>query len=628
MLYTQKPGKNRKKEDSVEVMDERFRRVPTFGRNTIRRFHNNVSQMKKLAARDFEDILQCAMPCFEGLFNDQRIDQMVQDLLFNLATWHAYSKLRLHTDSTVASFEDATVQLGKSLRKLAKDSENFNTKETPREVETRERRAVTTAKRSSGTGKPTTTKKSGAQVKKFSLSTAKLHFLGDYPSAIKEYGTTDSYTTRNSECQHQQVKSFYRRTNKQNHSFQIVRHEGRKRLLSTMKARISTTVPQKQQGKKYRKKRFLAGGQESLPKTDPNVRYHTAAGTEHRVLLSDLNWTNEGEEEDIATCDFIPKLKDHLLHRLLGTDPEREYTNNERAQLTFTNDAIYAHKTIRFNFNTYDRQRDQDSVNTRLHPDVYTLSPEVVGSEDKHPYQYAQVIGSFHAHVCIEPTLSTKKVPITKHVEFLWVRWYQVDRNYRAGFRARRLYRIYFPPPEDTNAFGFLDPADVVRGAHIIPAFAHGSSDTGNRLPITSLARQLLSLNSNGKRELEEEDWKFYYVGTFSDRDRFMRFRGGGVGHPQFHEFLRYFEKDAGLDVQTLPCYDIDGEEITSTDDGEDEPGDEKEGSVDGVAEADEQEDDSGSDWVMSPPPPEHSDEDEAEGNMNEDNEDMEHAVL
>jgi hypothetical protein len=36
----------------------RFRTVPTFGRGTIRRFGGNVSAMKKLAARDFEDILQ------------------------------------------------------------------------------------------------------------------------------------------------------------------------------------------------------------------------------------------------------------------------------------------------------------------------------------------------------------------------------------------------------------------------------------------------------------------------------------------------------------------------------------------------------------------------------------------
>ena len=32
--------------------------VPTFGRRTIRRFGHNMSAMKKLAARDFEDILQ------------------------------------------------------------------------------------------------------------------------------------------------------------------------------------------------------------------------------------------------------------------------------------------------------------------------------------------------------------------------------------------------------------------------------------------------------------------------------------------------------------------------------------------------------------------------------------------
>jgi hypothetical protein len=36
----------------------RYRNIPTYGRDTIRRFANNVSEMKKLAARDFEDMLQ------------------------------------------------------------------------------------------------------------------------------------------------------------------------------------------------------------------------------------------------------------------------------------------------------------------------------------------------------------------------------------------------------------------------------------------------------------------------------------------------------------------------------------------------------------------------------------------
>jgi hypothetical protein len=39
----------------------RFRAVPTFGSSTIRRFATNASEMKKLAARDFEDLLQVSL---------------------------------------------------------------------------------------------------------------------------------------------------------------------------------------------------------------------------------------------------------------------------------------------------------------------------------------------------------------------------------------------------------------------------------------------------------------------------------------------------------------------------------------------------------------------------------------
>jgi hypothetical protein len=37
---------------------DRYRDIPTFGRDTIRKFVKNVSGMSKLAARDFEDLLQ------------------------------------------------------------------------------------------------------------------------------------------------------------------------------------------------------------------------------------------------------------------------------------------------------------------------------------------------------------------------------------------------------------------------------------------------------------------------------------------------------------------------------------------------------------------------------------------
>ena len=35
----------------------RFRKVPTFGRYTIRKFQKDVAAMRKLTGRDFKDIL-------------------------------------------------------------------------------------------------------------------------------------------------------------------------------------------------------------------------------------------------------------------------------------------------------------------------------------------------------------------------------------------------------------------------------------------------------------------------------------------------------------------------------------------------------------------------------------------
>ncbi|KAF8235256.1 hypothetical protein L208DRAFT_1257852, partial [Tricholoma matsutake] len=49
-------------------------------------------------------------------------------------------------------------------------------------------------------------------------------------------------------------------------------------------------------------------------------------------------------------------------------------------------------------------------------------------------------------------------------------------------------------------AFGFLDPADVIRGVHMIPAFAYG---TTSEFLGPSIARQQCE---------NDEDWVYYYV--------------------------------------------------------------------------------------------------------------------
>ncbi|KAJ3803938.1 hypothetical protein F5876DRAFT_53973 [Lentinula aff. lateritia] len=179
----------------------RFRSVPTFGCGTIRRFVNNVSELKKLAARDYEDLLQvCSAfyPHFECSLKSQEIDDLVQNLLTHMATWLAYAKLCLHTDLTLESFEVATVELGCLLRTFAiQTAEKFDTGLLPREAEAGARQKA----KKKNTQKTDSQNRnniadSESRRKLFNLNTYKFHALGDYPWTIRTFGTTDSYSTQ------------------------------------------------------------------------------------------------------------------------------------------------------------------------------------------------------------------------------------------------------------------------------------------------------------------------------------------------------------------------------------------------------------------------------------------------
>jgi hypothetical protein len=47
--------------NAVQDLNQRYREIPPFGKGLIRRFTGNPSAMRKLAARDFEDLLQVRM---------------------------------------------------------------------------------------------------------------------------------------------------------------------------------------------------------------------------------------------------------------------------------------------------------------------------------------------------------------------------------------------------------------------------------------------------------------------------------------------------------------------------------------------------------------------------------------
>ncbi|KIK40326.1 hypothetical protein CY34DRAFT_87549, partial [Suillus luteus UH-Slu-Lm8-n1] len=168
----------------------RFRSIPSFGKSSIRRFPTNVSSMKQQVARHFEDMLQCAIPAFEGLFPDKH-DDVIRILLFRMAEWHALAKMRLHSDETLILLEKSLRRLGAQLRKFSKFTcSAFRTFELPGEIAARHRNQNHTSE-----SQPSM-KAAGPRPKSFNLFTYKLHALGDYMQSIKVFGTTDSYTTQ------------------------------------------------------------------------------------------------------------------------------------------------------------------------------------------------------------------------------------------------------------------------------------------------------------------------------------------------------------------------------------------------------------------------------------------------
>ncbi|KAH6884040.1 hypothetical protein BKA70DRAFT_1446082 [Coprinopsis sp. MPI-PUGE-AT-0042] len=55
------------KQELITELDEQYRQMPSFGHDTIQKFSENVSDCKRRAARDYEDLLQCSITSFEGL---------------------------------------------------------------------------------------------------------------------------------------------------------------------------------------------------------------------------------------------------------------------------------------------------------------------------------------------------------------------------------------------------------------------------------------------------------------------------------------------------------------------------------------------------------------------------------
>ncbi|KAH6905097.1 hypothetical protein BKA70DRAFT_1431183 [Coprinopsis sp. MPI-PUGE-AT-0042] len=502
------------KSGCVAELNQRYRDVPSFGRDTIRRFSSNASGMKRKAARDFEDLLQCSIPVFESLLPSPH-NEIVVELLYRLCEWHALAKLRLHHDLTLDLLDEATIALGSQFRRFQVETCNqIATFELPDEAEARARRTLRTSAKRPSTGR--SQKPAGStsrRPKNFSLSTPKYHALGHYSSQIRHFGTVDSFTSEIGETNHPAVKTWYKRTDRRKYSSQIAGVE-------RQRARLRNLMAQYNADDNNSEEKASEEEDEEIPGlSGPNESLHCVGGGSNQFynLSTDFGVDPAGLE-DPAVHNFLPKLKRFLLPRIQhllapelyvlhdpSTLPEEE--DPEWRSVDLHRDRIYFLQTMRTKYTTYDVRREQDTLRVKSESNIMVLDTRGgTTSSQRHPYRYARVLGIFHADVRFLGHLRDGRQDYaTKRIDFLWVRWYHQAMG---STSAPWLKRLEFEPLNSPGAFGFLDPVEVIRAVHLIPQLSLKPQ------PKVHVSKWL------GKKK----QWRYYYVNRYADRDMYMRY--------------------------------------------------------------------------------------------------------
>ncbi|TFK18413.1 hypothetical protein FA15DRAFT_603337 [Coprinopsis marcescibilis] len=513
----------------VNDLDRRFRNVPSFGQ-AIRKFASNMSNMSRRAARDYEDVLQCSIVVFENFFEDPH-GEIIAKLLYLCCQWHAFAKLRLHTDRTLELFEATTVALGNQFRLFMNVTcANITTYELPREVEARQRRASKSKSAPQSASQPVSTQRSipdpppieGRRVKKLNISTYKFHSLGDYPQSIKKYGPVDAYSSELGEMLHKLPKDWFSRTNRRNVRRQITRIERRKGRLKTLARKHSDQLSHQD----------LPSPEKQAPSADPEIPFLKGTSTNEFISLS--LFADNGVYSQDPLCDnFIFNLKSHLYARLPDAisafiDWCKSFAPGASAvvpddwsNINVRDKRLYTQKTLRIKYDSYDLRSGEDLIHVGTdNCNVMVLNPNYKPGGNGHPFLYARVLQIFNAQ--FDTTEVVKDAPnrfYTKNpwlsVPCLWIHWYEWSPR-RSEFQ---LDPVRLKAPGSPGSTAFIHPKDILRASHIIPRFTLGW-------------RKGCNGSNSATAVSDRKDWVSYYVNRFADRDMFMRYLWGfAIGH-------------------------------------------------------------------------------------------------
>lgn len=203
-------------------------------------------------------------------------------------------------------------------------------------------------------------------------------------------------------------------------------------------------------------------------------------------------------------------MQDYIIAKLRGTDKNQkwpQYSDEECQDVFIYKNTVNFNTRLRINYTSYDVRRHQDVINPKLHADFMVLSGDPRNKDAPscmtEPYWFARALKIGHVYAKL------RDMDDYRRIDFVWARWFELDETLKGGWSFKRPPIFSFTPATSNyEAFGFMDPAHIVRAVHMIPVFAHGRTPLD--LPALSIAHEYDVDDADS--EGEWEDWEKFYL--------------------------------------------------------------------------------------------------------------------
>lgn len=197
----------------------------------------------------------------------------------------------------------------------------------------------------------------------------------------------------------------------------------------------------------------------------------------------------------------------------------------------FHSDTIYRHNVMKVPYTTYDCRQDSDTINPHTSRRDFMCLPahpsNVDGSSELEApgYVYGRVLGIFHANVMYRGSgaLDYRR----RRFDFVWARRF-TPLSPGNGWSSHRLDRVKLAPITQDGSWDFVDPANILRAAHIIPRFSLGPLHEA-KVPLKGSKKgkkAQVGIDAEGEKRggdergrpifskcaQDEHDWKEYYI--------------------------------------------------------------------------------------------------------------------